>query len=144
MEIEGKLRVFKVVKFPFAGEEPEPIKDQVGYSFYEINQASQEPEEFAQELGLNKDKRYWARLTRLAWAIKNVLDCYREGLPTQVVTSPFAPAGPHASKGAVYLAETTLDRREDRERIKDQLEQRSTKSFPTNICHRSHRITNEP
>ena len=130
LEIEGKLRVFKVVKFPFAGEEPEPIKDQVGYSFYEINQASQEPEEFAQELGLNKDKRYWARLTRLAWAIKNVLDCYREGLPTQVVTSPFAPAGPHASKGAVYLAETTLDRREDRERIKDQLEQRQYEVLP--------------
>ena len=133
LEIEGKLRVFKVVKLPSSGQEPEPLKDQVGYSFYEINQDSQEPEEFAQELGSNKDKRYWDRLTRLAWAIKNVLACYREGPPTPVATSPFAPAAPRASKGAVYLAETTFDRREDRESIKDQLEQLQYEVLPDKL-----------
>lgn len=133
LEIDGKLRAFKVVKLPLAWNEPEPIKDQAGYLFYELNQASQEPEEFGQELGSNKDKRYWDRLTRLAWAIKNVLDCYRKGQSTPVAASPFASAEPRARKGAVYLAETTFDRREDRERIKDQLEQFQYEVLPDKL-----------
>jgi hypothetical protein len=134
LEINGKLRVFKVAKLPSPiWNEPKPIKDQVGYSFYEINQASKEPEEFAQELGSNKDKRYWDRLTRLAWAIKFVLDCYRDGRPNPVESSPFNAAGPSLSKGAVYLAETTFDRREDRERIKDQLEQSQYEVLPDKL-----------
>ena len=134
LEIDGKLRAFKVVRLPPPfGKEPDPIKDQVGYSFYEINQASKEPEEFAQEFGSNKDKRYWDRLTRLAWAIKNVLDCYREGEPAPVATSPFPSLELRATKGAVYLAETTFDRREDRERIKDQLEQFQYEVLPDKL-----------
>lgn len=134
LEIDGKLRAFKVIKLPPpAGKEPEPIRDQVGYSFYEIDQASKEPEEFAQELGSNRDKRYWERLTRLAWAIKNVLDCYREGQPKSAAASPFDSARPRVSKGVVYLAETTFDRREDRERIKDQLEQFQYEVLPDKL-----------
>ena len=133
LEIEGKLRVFKVVKLPFSGQEPEPLKNQAGYAFYAIHQASQEPEEFAQELGPNKDKRYWDILMRLACAIRNVLACYREGLPIPVATSPFAPAALRASKGAVYLAETTSDRRDDRESIKDQLEQLQYEVLPDKL-----------
>lgn len=141
LEIEGKLRAFKVIKLPPHPEdkEPQPISGQSGYSFYEINQASRQPEEFGQELGLNRDKRYWDRLTSLAWAIKKVLDCQpdEQQAPRSVPTSPFAPVKPRSGKGVVYLAETTSDRMRDWERVKSELEQFGYEVLPDRILPRA-------
>jgi len=132
LEVDGKQRVFKVVKIPVAGTEPPVVKDQFGFHFYVINQASQELEEFGYELGANKDQRYWKRLSSLAWAIKNVLVSMhdRTETPHQVMADAFAQVKGRPTKGAVYLAEATSDLHEQREEIKTELEQHDYEVLP--------------
>jgi hypothetical protein len=132
LEVDGKQRVFKVVKIPVTGTEPPVVKDQVGFSFYVVNQATQELEEFGYELGANKDQRYWKRLSSLAWAIKNVLVSMndRTETPHQGMADAFAQVKGRPTKGAIYLAEATSDLHEQREEIKTELEQHDYEVLP--------------
>src|SRR5262245_27421439 len=135
LEIEGKQRVFKVVKIPVPGPEPPEVKDQVGFPFYVINQATQELEEFGHELGANKDQRYWQRLSSLAWAIRNVLVAMNDQThpPRPAPANAFAQVKVCGGKGAVYLAETTSDLHEQREEIKSELEQHDYEVLPDKV-----------
>jgi len=135
LEIDGRQRVFKVVKIPVPGPEPSEVKDQVGFPFHVINHATQEPEEFGHELGANKDQRYWKRLSSLAWAIRNVIVAMNDQTQTPRPTpaNAFAQAKVRVSKGAVYLAETTSDLHEQREEIKSELEQHDYEVLPDKV-----------
>lgn len=135
LEIDGKQRVFKVVKIPVPGAEPPEVKDQVGFPFYMINQATHELEEFGHELGANKDQRYWKRLSSLAWAIRNLLVAMDDQTqtPRPAPANAFAQARARAGKGAVYLAETTSDLHEQREEIKSELEQHDYEVLPDKV-----------
>jgi len=116
--IGSQPRVFKVVKTPARAEQqPEELGGLLSYDFYEVD-ASGNAREFRQEIGPNKDLKYWAVFEDLAQAIKRSLESVQPR-NAQIATSDELPL---AKK--VYLAQTTNDLRDERDRIKRELLQR--------------------
>jgi hypothetical protein len=122
----GRLRVFKVVKTHVErGLHPEEFQGQLGYEFYQMDQQTGRPVEYGQGLGKHRDQRYWDKLNDLAWDIKQTLSAIKPP-PGPVAPAPFPPE----SKGAVYVAETSYDLSEDRDRIKRELQERGFEVLP--------------
>jgi len=132
-------------------KEPGQLRELIGYSFYEME--GDMPIEFSPDVVPSKDQRYWTALRRLAWEISNMLvELKHKPLPpvseaatagvsdtattasgpvatstNGAVDSPTAARNGGASKGAsklVYLAETTSDLANERELVRDELQQR--------------------
>ena len=126
----GRLRAFKVVKtFVERERHPAEFQGQLGYEFYEIDQATGRPVEYGQQTGRHRDQRYWDKLNDLAWDIKQTLVAASPPEASAATTT----ATPHvfgASKGTVYLAETSYDLREERDRIKRELQERGYDILP--------------
>jgi hypothetical protein len=122
----GRLRVFKIVKtFVERDLHPEEFHGQLGYEFYELDQQTGRPVEYGQGLGKHRDQRYWDKLNDLAWDIRQTLSAIK---PPQGVAAP--ASFPSESKGAVYVAETSYDLREERDRIKRELQERGFEVLP--------------
>jgi hypothetical protein len=122
--IGNQPRIFKVIKTPVQSErQPEELGGLLSYNFFEVD-ASGNAREFRQEVGPNKDLKYWAVFEDLAQGIKRALESARP--------APTAPANtdqlPLAKK--VYLAQTTFDLRDERDRIKRELLQRDFYVLP--------------
>ncbi|MDT5157291.1 MAG: hypothetical protein QOH51_1648 [Acidobacteriota bacterium] len=145
----GRLRIFKVVKTLIEREQhPPEFQGQLGYEFYEEEEATGYPVEFGQGLGKQFDQRYWTKLDELAWDIKRTLAEIKPP-PAPVAPAPLgmqgaqgtppapppAPPPPTVSKpkGTVYLAETTKDLREDRDKIKFELLDRGYEILPNGM-----------
>jgi uncharacterized protein DUF4062 len=150
-------RIFKVIKTPpllshLAEKEPKPLRDLIGYSFYEME--GDMPTEFSPDVVPTKDLRYWNALRRLAWDISNMLVVLKQepelsgsaaaGVPNDAATLPSVAVSP-ALKAAnspslvrtgvtnakwVYLAETTSDLTKERELVRDELRQRGYRVLP--------------
>ena len=89
--VGDRMRVFKVVKTHIEREQhPPEFKKQLGYEFYEIDKATQRPVAFGQELGRNRDQRYWSRLDDLAWDVKQVLSIINPRARTPSAVSVFS------------------------------------------------------
>jgi hypothetical protein len=136
LNIDGMLRIFKVVRTDIEDRSPSQFANQKGYDFFELDQMTSQPIEFGEELGRNKDQRYWNKLFDLAWDIKKVLTSIKS-TPAQPAPAPnpfnlSLPISPpiSKSKGTIYLAETTYDRREDRDSIKRELQERGYDILP--------------
>jgi hypothetical protein len=76
-----RSRIFKVIKTPLLlphlrDREPEPLRDLIGYSFYEMD--GDMPREFSPDVGPGKDQRYWDAMRRLAWDIANMLAALKQ------------------------------------------------------------------
>jgi hypothetical protein len=149
-------RIFKVVKTPLllhlTDKEPEPLRDLIGYPFYEMEDDM--PVEFSPDVVPNKDQRYWTALRRLAWDISNMLVTLKHepaaspatvaATVTSNAAAPVAETGDVASVGSivtaangpesatkfVYLAETTSDLAKERELVRDELQQRGHRVLP--------------
>lgn len=119
LQIHDKHRVFKVMKtyVPLA-EHPKDLRDMLGYEFYAIDQASGRFREYDNTIGPRgeKDKRYWDRFEDLAQDICSLLD----RMMTEQSAQPTAPAGEGAT---IYLAETSSDLSEQRDKVKRELQQ---------------------
>jgi len=121
-----RLRIFKVVKTHIdRTQHPPEFQKQLGYEFYEIDKTTQRPVAFGQELGRNRDQRYWSKLDDLAWDLKQILS----------VVNPRATIPPAGSvfshtKGGVYLAQTTRDLSGERDQIKRELQNRGFDILP--------------
>lgn len=124
--LDDRKRAFKVVKtYVELDDHPPEFRKQLGYEFYEIDKATQRPVAFGQELGRNRDQRYWSKLDDLAWDVKQILS----------VINPRARAASGASvfsqpRGTVYLAQTTRDLSEERNQIKRELQYRGYNILP--------------
>jgi hypothetical protein len=117
VQIGDKLRVFKVVKTHVSYDEHPPLlQGSLGYEFYEYDQARKRAKEFSPETVPAPDIRYWEKLNDLAYDIKQLIETLRYSS---------APAGANASTPAatIYLAETTSDLTEQRDKIKRELQQ---------------------
>jgi hypothetical protein len=126
LKIGDRLRIYKVIKSHVEREQhPSEFQGQLGYEFYEIDQASGRPVEFGQDLGRYRDQRYWDKLNDLAWDIKQVLVSAKPS-----AEASFAAPALASSKGAVYLAETTYDLRAERDKIKRELLNRGYDILP--------------
>ena len=74
LAVAGDPPVFKVFKTVVERKTyAELLLGVRGYEFFEIQQRSKKPSEFDSEPGPNKDKRFWDKLSDLAWEIKEVL-----------------------------------------------------------------------
>jgi hypothetical protein len=103
---------------------PAEFQGQLGYEFYELDQKTGRPTEYGQGLGRHHDQRYWDKLNDLAWDIKQTLAAAGPRQSAPVVGNVFE------KKGAVYLAETSYDLREERDRIKRELQERGYDILP--------------
>lgn len=120
-------RVFKVVKTPFGpAQEPPELGGLLSYDFYEMD-ANDSLREFRQEIGANKDLKYWAKFEDLAQDIKKALETAR---PQRAPAAAVGAAGDEPLGKKVYLAETTSDLRDERDRIKRELLQRGYYVLP--------------
>ena len=116
LHLDGTSRIFAVVKLPLDDDKyPEQIAQQLRYEFFEPRGESGPPDEFRTDMK-NRDERYWLKLRKLAWDLKNLLKA--KGRLTQTAANP-NPLTP--SKGTIYLAETTADLAEYRRKIKEEL-----------------------
>ena len=112
VRIGDKARIFKVVKTPVKSERlPEPVQPMLGYDFFVYDEAGR-PRELSQEYG-GKERAFMTRLDDLAYDIAQLLDL--------MANNGHASEAAAASKGTVYLAETSYELREQREEIKRDL-----------------------
>ena len=151
-----RSRVFKVVKTPLPDHlkklEPAHIQNLIGYQFYAQDAASGQLTEFSSD---PTDKAYWRMLNRLVADITKTLielkhsgkkqtgplDAPATNAPAAVISSAEVPQsslpavkpnGTSASLPAklVYLAETTSDLADERELVRDELQQRGYVVLP--------------
>jgi hypothetical protein len=126
--VGNKVRVLKVVKTHVdRALHPAEFQKQLGYEFYEIDKTTQRPVAFGQELGRNRDQRYWSKLDDLAWDVKEVLSVINPRAHTPAAGSVFSRA-----QGTVYLAQTTRDLSGERDQIKRELQNRGYDILPAN------------
>jgi hypothetical protein len=127
----GKSRVFKVAKtFTPRDGHPGPVQGLLGYEFYEYDEMSGRAREFSPEIDPNRDSRYWEKLEDLAWDIKQQIERLRS-FEDQSSVEPDSEEGlPADSAAAIYLAETTYDLSEQRDKIKRELQQRGHLVLP--------------
>jgi hypothetical protein len=124
LRIGDKLRIFKVVKthIPFA-QHPPILQGALGYEFYEYDQARDRAKEFNSEVVPARDIRYWEKLDDLAYDIKQLMETLRN------YSGP-ASASPSPAATTIYLAETTSDLTEQRDKIKRELQQHGYEVLP--------------
>lgn len=116
VQVHDKRRVFRVVKtyVPFE-EHPIGLRDLLPYEFYERNEVSGRVYEFDHEISSqgDKDKRYWSKFEDLAWDLHELI---------KFLERP-ALANANAPGATIYLAETTSDLSEERDKVKRELQQ---------------------
>jgi len=116
LQLDDKHRVFKVVKtqVPLEKQPPE-LQQSLGYEFYQLDQSSGRFREFDHEISARgeKDKRYWDKFEDLAQDIKLLLER---------IEQPDA-APPPAGGKTIYLAETTSDLADHRDKVQRELRQ---------------------
>jgi len=115
LQLGDKGCVFRVVKtyVPFE-EHPVGLRELLPYEFYERNEESGRVYEFDSEISAQgKDKRYWSKFEDLAWDIHELIK-YLEAPEPPVSKSPGA---------TIYLAETTSDLAEQRDKVRRELTQ---------------------
>jgi hypothetical protein len=116
LRLDDKHRIFKVVKthVPLEKQPPE-LQELLGYEFYQFHQDSGRFREFDHENSARgeKDKRYWDKFEDLAQDIKLLLER---------IEQPDAPSPPANGK-TIYLAETTSDLADHRDKVQRELRQ---------------------
>lgn len=113
VRVADKARIFKVVKTPVQFDKlPEEVQPMLGYEFFVYDTESGRPRELAAEYGPGADRAFLTKLDDLAYDIAQLLEMLQSNgnAPVQ-----------EASKGTVFLAETTVELRAEREGIRRDL-----------------------
>ena len=115
--VDNKSRVLKVIKIPGGDENPLPeaMKLSLGYPFYVFDD-QQTPLELDPAYGEEFTQKYNLKMAKLAFDIAQLIKKMEVG-PVAGATTICAQASPGQAKPAVYLADCSIDRREDREAI---------------------------
>src|SRR5215510_13809853 len=123
IRIGDKARVFKVLKTPVPlDEQPTELQALLGYEFFKQDPATGKVRELNRAFGKDAELEFLMRLDDLAHemcALLGLLDRDND-LPSEVA----------ASKGTIYLAETTVDLRDERDSIRRELVQRGYSVVP--------------
>ncbi len=112
--VENKSRLLKVIKIPGADENPLPeaMKLALGYPFYVFDE-QETPLELDPAYGEEYTQKYNLKMAKLAFDVAQLIK--------KLESEPDAGTDPQASaatdKPAVYLADCSVDRREDREAV---------------------------
>src|SRR5215469_11822531 len=112
MLVDNKSRVIKVVKIPVSDETPLPdvMKLALGYPFYVFDE-QQTPLELDPAYGEEFTQKYNLKMAKLAFDIAELI----RKIDSQSRAGP--QAATTAERPTIYLADCSIDRREDREAI---------------------------
>ncbi len=117
----NKSRIFKVIKTPVALEEqPKPLQDLLGYPFYSEDPEKKRPREFYPDWGPQAREEAATRLDDLAHEIRELLS----------VLKPGHQAAQASDKGKIYLALTTSDQSNERDKLVRELKDRGYQVVP--------------
>lgn len=112
VRVADKARIFKVVKTPVEHDRlPREVQPMIGYEFFTYDPESGRPREL-ESLSGTANRAFLTKLDDLAYDIAQLLELLEKN-------GGGAPAAPR--KGTVFLAETTLELRDEREAIKRDL-----------------------
>ena len=108
-------RFFKVLTYPIAGElQPGFLKNELSYDFFEINRYNKKAKTYNI---INEEdefyKKFWSTLVDLAYDVYNSL-CY--------LTSDKKYMSQSREKKYIYLAETTIDQKDNRDILRRELQ----------------------
>jgi hypothetical protein len=123
--IKNKARVFKVVKTPVSLEKhPSVVQSLLGYDFFKVDPVSGRVRELDKVFGADAEQAYWLKLDDLAQDMSDLLTT----LETQ---SPAEGNNATVSKQvSVYVAETSLDLKEEYETIRRDLQRHGYTVLP--------------
>lgn len=122
LRIGETSRCVKVVKtFLPRDRHPAELQGLLGYEFYEEDPETGRPREFSYSADGYQHKRYLDRIDQLAWDISELL---------KSIEAPSPPLPQPDIDHTVYLAETTTDRAENRDSIKNELLSRGYRVLP--------------
>jgi hypothetical protein len=124
VRVAERSRIFKILKTPVAFEDhPPELRSLTGYEFFKVNPDNGKIRELNAVFGPEAEREFWVKLEDLAQDMCALLkDLEGKGpAPDEVPTE----------SGAIYLAETTTDLRDQREAMKRELQQRGYTVLPT-------------
>jgi hypothetical protein len=157
IRVGDKARVFKILKTPVALEKTPPeLRMLLGYEFFKVDPETGRVRELDEVFGADAQREFWIKLDDLAHDLValleelhsdtgETLDAGPDLLPSSNgdasdTPEPPAPPGPAAAvahapalqgnRGAVFLAETTSDLREQREQLRRDLQQHGYTVLP--------------
>jgi hypothetical protein len=113
--VDNKSRVIKVVKIPVSDETalPDPMKLALGYPFYVFDE-QQTPLELDPAYGEEFTQKYNLKMAKLAFDVAQLI----KKMESQTAA---LSATPITDKPTIYLADCSIDRREDREAVNSDL-----------------------
>jgi hypothetical protein len=155
IRVGDKARVFKILKTPVPLDKTPPeLRMLLGYEFFRIDPESGRIRELDEVFGAEAQREFWIKLDDLAHDLVALLEDLHTGLqqstsaglpappsgattaePPAALPAPAPPAAPAvqpapAAKGAVFLAETTSDLREQRDLLRRDLLQHGYTVLP--------------
>src|SRR5215467_5512719 len=112
--VDNKSRVIKVVKIPVSDEAqlPDVMKLALGYPFYVFDE-QQTPLELDPAYGEEFTQKYNLKMAKLAFDVAQLI----KKLDVGTAAGPTPQPSSVQSKPTVYLADCSIDRREDREAV---------------------------
>jgi hypothetical protein len=115
--VDNKARIIKVIKTPVDDEAPLPsaMKETLGYPFYVLDEGA--PLELDAAYGDEIAQAYNRKVAALAYQIAQLLN----KMEAHGMSSGEPAAGQVSIKPTVYLAESSYDRRENREMLETEL-----------------------
>ncbi|MBN2763627.1 MAG: hypothetical protein JXR41_11090 [Bacteroidales bacterium] len=117
----GLNRIFKIFTLPLNNEEePELLRSELRYDFYEINRFNKKPITYSLQNDQLPDNKFWSKLVDLAYDIFNTLRELKQQKRPENQTI----------NNAIYLAETSFDQQENRDILKRELRHLGYKILP--------------
>lgn len=120
--VASKSRVFKVLKVPVKLEKqlPKELQALLGYEFYKLAPGSEKPREIRPEFGREAQAEYFTKVADLAYDIKALLETLKDDESAPEEHHVIYPQTTVPEK-TIYLAETTADLSDERDKIKREL-----------------------
>jgi hypothetical protein len=142
IRVGDKARVFKILKTPVSLDKTPPeLRMLLGYEFFKVDPETGRIRELDEVFGADAQREFWIKLDDLAHDLVALLEDLHDGEHVPAPAEPLTPAaeapvappavqpGPSA-KGAVFLAETTSDLREQRDLLRRDLLQHGYTVLP--------------
>jgi hypothetical protein len=112
--VDNKTRILKVIKMPVDSEEtlPKVMKDALGYPFYVFDD-QETPLELDPAYGAEYTQKFNLKMAKLAYDVTDLI----KKIEAQVASGAALSTHPTQDKTTVYVADCSIDRREDREAV---------------------------
>ena len=121
--LHDKARIFKVLKTPVRRDmHPPELQSLLGYEFFEIDPDTKKVHELDEVFGNKAQISFWMKLDDLAQDICALL--------MEVESFGLRQSGPVEARPAIFLAEATLDIKEQREMIRRDLQRHGYTVLP--------------